>query len=190
MQKQKIVALGFVFITLIGFFLYFFTQENKLFLQFLKWNVTFSQKGFAMKSFSKSSEGEALSRETLTAQSNSDTLFITRSKVSNNKKMVEDKRFILKAQYEPVTADYPGIITNIISCPADFKPKEETVSNGFIFNLYAGQRYNYGICSKDLITYNSSYGIFDCGTKGIFEVMDFTKGSFEKATQVVKSFSC
>lgn len=114
---------------------------------------------------------------------------IVKSVAEDTKKFINDKKELLKLLFEPTTSPYPEFITNIVKCGDEFKPKEKAVKNGVIYSLYAGERFNYGVCSQDLVKYYSSYGIFDCGRKGIFEVNLFSTDN-SKIEKMIKSFKC
>lgn len=118
------------------------------------------------------------------------SVFIDRTKISDHKKYIEDRKFLLESLFEPTTSPYPEVITNIIECPGEFKPKINEAKNGVIYTLFAGERYNYGVCAHDLVKYQSLYGIFDCKGKGVFEVRIFSSDSKEKIKQTMGSFKC
>lgn len=120
---------------------------------------------------------------------NGSKLEIAKSSPENSRKFIDDRKELLRLLFEPTTSPYPEFITNIVSCGDEFKPKEEKAKNGVIYSLYAGSRFNYGVCSRDLIKYRSRYGIFDCGRKGIFEINIFSEND-TAIDKIAKSFSC
>jgi hypothetical protein len=82
------------------------------------------------------------------------------------------------------------VITNTIDCPDEFKPIKQDFGGGTVYKLFAGERYGYGICTNDLIKFDSYYGLFDCGRKGIFEVKLFGPVGGAGIENIIKSFSC
>lgn len=114
---------------------------------------------------------------------------IQKSKVEASQKLINDRIDVLNSLFEPTKSPYPEVITNIIDCSSEFKPKATDVKNGKIFTLFAGERFNYGLCSRDLIRYKSLYGIFDCKNKGVFEIRIFGNDT-SYIQKIMQSFSC
>jgi len=153
-----------------------------------KWQVGFNSAGFTLTDFSKIGEG-TLTKETLEAQDDNTILKMTKTKTNAPAKYVGDKKFLLESLFSPTDSPYPEVITNVIECPEEFKPKVKELEQGTIYTLFAGDRFTYGICAKDLVAYYSSYGIFDCEEKGIFEVQLFAKTK-EGLEPRIESFAC
>jgi len=69
----------------------------------------------------------------------------------------KDKGLFIESSYVKSLSAYPDIITNTIECPDEYKPEKyekngkdiEILSYVFLTN----DRFNYGICSSDLITH-------------------------------------
>ena len=156
----------------------------------LKWGVNVDISGFKLLSFSKDKTSFSKA-EKLEAVSDNDTtrVFIDRTEINSHRKYIEDKRFLVNSLFLPTTSPYPEVITNVIECPNEFKPKEKVIGNGVVYTLFAGERFNYGICSQDLIKYQSVYGIFDCKDKGIFEIRIFSTDD-KKIEEIIQSFKC
>jgi hypothetical protein len=144
---------------------------------------------FRLLSFSK--DKTSFSKvEKLEAGLGDTQIFIDRTKINDHKKYINDKKFLFESLFLPTTSPYPEVITNIIECPSEFKPKVRNINNGAVYSLFAGERFNYGICVKDLVMYQSEYGIFDCKGKGIFEIRVFSNSNKEKIKQILESFKC
>lgn len=124
------------------------------------------------------------------AQDGDMTMFIGRVFPQDVQKFINDKIYSLMALYEPSTSPYPEVITNIITCPDDFKPHQIQDSRGSVYKLFAGERFGYGICTNDLIKYQSLLGMFDCGGKGVFEIKLFDVKSADRIQGVMNSFAC
>lgn len=127
--------------------------------------------------------------ETLEAKSGEIFIKIAKTETEDHQKFIHDRKFSLNSLFVPTTSPYPEVITNIIECPDEFKPKSQALEKGEIFTLFAGERFNFGICVSDLVKYSAIYGIFDCGQKGIIEFWLFGKKK-EDLLAKVKTFSC
>lgn len=162
--------------------------NNSLTGHLFRWGISLDLSGFKLEHFTQD-KTRFSSVERLEATSGTTTIKIDRTKISDHNKYIEDRKFLFNSLFLPTTSPYPEVITNIIECPNEFKPKERAVGNGFVYTLFAGERFNYGVCSRDLVKYNSEYGIFDCKDKGIFEIRVFSKDR-ERIKQIVESFKC
>lgn len=178
---RKIVFLGIIVI--LGLFVLWWFQKNPAH-RLKSWQVSFDLSGFKLQSFLKEDK-----RQKLEAIRGETRVELTKIKAEDNQKFIEDKKFLLKSLFEPTTSPYPEVITNIIDCPQEFKPKSQEVKNGTIYTLFAGERLNYGICSRDLVKYNSAYGIFDCQNKGIFEIKVFDQDE-QTVKNLISTFAC
>ncbi len=127
--------------------------------------------------------------ETLEAKSDELVIKIAKTATEDHQKFIKDRKFSLNSLFIPTTSPYPEVITNIIECADEFKPKSQILEKGEIFTLFAGERFNFGICVSDLVKYSAIYGIFDCGTKGIIELWLFGEKE-EDLLPKVKTFSC
>ncbi|MFH1423449.1 MAG: hypothetical protein ABIG29_00645 [Candidatus Nealsonbacteria bacterium] len=182
-----------LFILLFGailfFVLYIFSFEKDGAARHLeKWGVGMNIEGFLIENFS-SEESGGVSKEVLDARRGSAFVKITKIKTVSPQKYIEDKNFLLNSLFLPTTSPYPGVITNIIECPEEFRPKVKAVENGTVYALFAGDRFNYGVCAQDLVAYFSAYGIFDCPKKGIFEIRIFSKEEKDVGS-IIGSFKC
>lgn len=153
-----------------------------------RWEVRMAGAGFKVLDVSETSS-KTFGAETLEAQKGGVVLKMTRTKTEASQKYIDDKKFLFKSLFLPTTSPYPEVITNIVECPEEFKPKVKETEQGTIYTLFAGDRFTYGICAQDLAVYHSAYGIFDCKEKGIFEVRLFSKTK-EGLQPLIESFTC
>jgi len=185
MKNIKKIAIGVILIVLVILTITFLASiQGKLFL----WGINLDLSGFKITSFTKTNS-RLIKEEYLEVKSNQVLIRIQKSKVETNQKLISDRIEIFNSLFEPTTSPYPEIITNIIECSPEFKPKVSETKNGKIFTLFAGERFNYGLCSQDLIRYKSLYGIFDCKNKGVFEIRTFGN-NLSQMQKIMQSFSC
>ena len=152
------------------------------------WGISLDTSNFKLLSFAR--DKTSFSKvEKLEAISGTTKVFIDKTEIEDHKKYIEDKKFLLESLFLPTTSPYPEVITNIIECPDEFKPRVRETNNGVVYTLFAGERFNYGVCSHDLVKYHSGYGIFDCKDKGIFEIRVFSDGNNE-IERIMNSFKC
>ncbi len=163
----------------------FFVFKDNLSARMLIWGVVMDTKGYSLK---QHSFGKSENQEYLELSNGKELVRIIRTIPVDQSKYIADKLFLLSAFFEPFSSPYPEAISNKVVCPDEFKPKELPIRSGKAFKLFAGERLNYGICAKDLITYRSVYAIFNCGHKGVFEISTFSKESYLQ--DIVNSFSC
>ena len=187
MTKKIFWIVILIFILLVVALLIFL--NNNLSARLLWWGISLDVSNFKLLSFSKD-ETRVSKVEKLEAISGTEKVFIDKTEIEDHKKYIEDKKFLLESLFLPTTSPYPEVITNIIECPDEFKPKVRNVDNGTVYTLYGGERFNYGVCSRDLVKYDSAYGIFDCKDKGIFEVRVFSKDDKKRIKQIIESFKC
>ena len=162
--------------------------NNSLSFRLAKWRISMNLSGFKLVSYSleKTSFSKVEKLEALLTQT---TVKIDKTTIDSHAKYIKDKKFALESLFLPTTSPYPEVITNIIECPDEFKPKVEMVNNGIVYSLLAGERFNYGICITDIVKFYSEYGIFDCKGKGIFEIRVFSAdGKITK--EIMKTFKC
>lgn len=176
-----ILVLLFVFVSIF--------QKDEVSRHIANWRVRIDLSGFKLQTFSKEKLSGNVSKEELGAKRSETVVKITRTMLEDNKKYVTDRKFLLDGLFRPTTSPYPEVITNIIECEEEFKPKMQEIENGTIYTLFAGERFNYGVCVSDLVKYNSQYGIFDCGKKGVFEIRVFLPKT-NSVEKLVDSFHC
>lgn len=162
-------------VSLLLIFYFGFTLNGRLFF----WGVTL--KGLPI--FFVNSQ-----KESVTAHNRELEIIVKRTKTNINKLIIETKTTTLMDLYKGTSTPYPEAITNISGCAQEFLPVELAVENGKAFSLFANERKSFGVCSADLIKYKAAYGIFDCGTKGVFEVGVFDLN--DKASEAITKFRC
>lgn len=182
---KRIGILSFLAIILLGFYYFNKTLPGKLFISGVKMNSS----GFKLTDSYSQKVGTNDIRWT-EAENGSVKLIIGKAKPESKEKYISDRILSLESLFEPNTSPYPEVITNTIVCGQEFKPVESDTGTGKIFKLYAGERFDYGICAGDLIKYDSIYGIFDCGQKGVFEIKLFDSPGKGTIENLIKSFNC
>ena len=158
-------------------------------LKTVVWGIKIDTGGLRVVDSYKEDNG-ANSINWIDAESDNIKLFVGKATPESHDKFINDKVYLLESLFEPVKSPYPEVLTNIIVCPQEFKPKLLESSQGKIYKLFAGARLAYGVCVKDLVKYDSYYGIFDCGKKGVFEVKVFGQVGDSNIEKVMRSFSC
>ncbi len=183
---KKLFGFGvLLFILLIGSSL---ILKSNLSFRIAIWRINLNISGFKLISYSQ--DKTSFSKvEKLEAVSGTTQIKIHRINIDDHKKYIADKQFVLESLFLATTSPYPEVITNIIECPDEFKPKVRETNNGVVYTLFANERLNFGVCSKDLIKYHSEYGIFDCNKKGVFEIFVFSTDD-KKIKEVMGSFKC
>lgn len=184
MKKIILISLSALILFAVWFLL-----KDSLKRQLLLWQVRIDLPILTQVKVTKD-RNQSSTTEELEATKDDLVVKITKTQISDHKKYIQDRKFILQYLFLPTTSPYPEVITNVLECGEEFKPRLENVLNGVVYTLFAGERLNYGICVKDLVKYKSAYGIFDCQDKGVFEVRVFDKMDQEKTVAITKSFSC
>lgn len=182
---KKRIGVICVIIIILGFFLF---QRYQLSLYLFTWGISIDLNSFQYQSLTNKSQ-ETLNQAIIEARNDSSYIRIIKTVSENSSKYIADKKYLLHSLFEPTTSPYPEVISNTIECPEEFKPKIVKTEFGEIYYLYAGERYNFGVCTKDLIAFSAAYGIFDCKDKGIFEVQIFAK-SQQEIEQIIQTFQC
>ena len=75
------------------------------------------------------------------------------------------KLFVIKSLYREIHSPYPGPLSNRIECSEEFKPVVIEASPFDYHLLYATDRFTYGACSWDLITYKTILYFQHCETE-------------------------
>ncbi len=68
---------------------------------------------------------------------------------------ISDKMFMINSLFRGVSSPYPGALSNRIECPEEFKPIKLANKPFDYYIVYASNRFTYGVCSWDLIKYQS-----------------------------------
>jgi hypothetical protein len=75
---------------------------------------------------------------------------------------ISDKMFMINSLFRGVSSPYPGALSNRIECPEEFKPVKLTNKHFDYYIVYASSRFTYGVCSWDLIKYQSIIYFLHC----------------------------
>lgn len=184
-MSKKILLIALLIISLTGFLL---INNDPLKNHLNSWKIKMDL-GEAKLVNTTTDKTRTYQTDTLEAKGGDMTIKIAKTETEDHQKFIHDRKFSLNSLFIPTTSPYPEVITNIIECDGEFKPKSQRLGKGEIFTLFAGERFNFGICTSDLVKYSAIYGIFDCGQKGIIEIWLFRKGG-ENLQPLAKTFSC
>lgn len=100
---------------------------------------------------------------------------------------------LLEAQYDSRLPPYPEFLTNQTGCAEDFLPRRRETEEGIYLLVNSDERFNYGLCSEDLVRYKAGFGIFYCEQeRKLFQVEYFTDKSkaWNSVEEFMSSFSC
>lgn len=106
---------------------------------------------------------------------------------------IQKETALLKSFFEPQLPPYPEFLTQESSCADKYKPQEKESLYGKYFTMYAGERFGYGVCVDNLITYRASLGYFYCNnTKNFIKIQYFINKDLspEKLDALNNSFKC
>jgi hypothetical protein len=187
-MKKKIIILiiGLLIILFSGLLYFLSTPAGYIY----EWRININLSGYKLIEHYKEKTPTS-SVERLQLQKEIINIFIDKTIIQSHEKFILDRKFLFSSLFLPTTSPYPGVITNIIDCAEEFHPKEEHISSGTLYRVSAGDRFNYGICSADLIKYSSIYGIFDCGKKGVIEIRIFSLPQQKQIIEkLISSFRC
>jgi len=96
------------------------------------------------------------------------------------RKAIMTRTALLDSIFIDIPSPYPGELTQKIECPPEFRPETFEYPDGLgkAYYLPAGERRNYGVCSKDLVKYHSIYVLKYCkGGRFLEEVQFFSETS-------------
>lgn len=187
-MKTRTKVLIVVVIVILRYIIYLFlntTLTGNLYRYGVKMNTT------GLKLADRYKERDSTNEvEWIAADAKDTKLFLGHINAADATKYINDKTFLLNALYEQTKSPYPEVITNTIDCPDEFKPVKINTGFGTVYSLFAGERYNFGVCTKDLVKYTALYGLFDCGNKGVFEVKLFSSNGLPAIQMIMESFRC
>lgn len=73
---------------------------------------------------------------------------------------IEERKDMIESLYKRIPSPYPGMISKVIECSDEFKPKvvylEIEEKNTPVYILYSTPRFTYGACVEDLIKYRGA----------------------------------
>lgn len=138
----------------------------------------------------------------ITAKSGNDIIKIKRlTDFDNNdkKSFIKNELLSIDSLFEERVSPYPESITNEVICSDTYKPQKEEIHStkyeATFYFIYAGERFNYGVCSEDLIVYESIYSLFDIKNKPeayqleIFTPKNNPESKKEELRDIIKSFN-
>lgn len=106
----------------------------------------------------------------------------------------QEKRAGIESLFITQPAHYPGIITREVECSLEFQPDVGTAGDLAYYIMYANERFSFGVCSPDLVTYRFVLGFGYCEQQSIFvEIkMFYSPESFskEESLNILRSFAC
>lgn len=117
-------------------------------------------------------------------------VYIEKVSVVSNEKLVSDRKLLLESLYETAASPYADRVSSKIVCGEKYVPIKTKLDKGEYYTLWAGERYNFGVCSDDLVKYRAGYGVFDCGKKGVFEIRYFGNKETGDPNKLLESFNC
>lgn len=131
-------------------------------------SVTFPEENFSGKVMSEKLEGRIFTVESEYENSRGDVRISERTyfglSKEDSRNIVKIKRALLESIFSERPSPYPGAISQQILCPKELLPKKYSFGEepSVVYLLPAGERENYGVCSEDLVEYNSIYAISEC----------------------------
>jgi len=109
------------------------------------------------------------------------------------KNYISDKMFVIDSMYREIDSPYPGTLSNKIKCEEEFKPKKISNIPFDYYLLYASDRFTYGACSWDLISYKSViYYVYCNKTKNLHQIELFIPKNIESSSyeESLTSITC
>lgn len=107
---------------------------------------------------------------------------------------LKEKKIGIESLFINRPAHYPGIITRKVNCPNEFQPVQGKIGDIEYYIMYANDRFSHGVCSPDLIKYQSVVGLKYCEQEDIFiETKLFYPPEIftpEVARELLDSFHC
>ena len=79
------------------------------------------------------------------------------------KTIVDNRIYLLSSLFIDTDSPYPDLLSNAIRCSDEFKPKKIFYEPFDYYLLYATDRFTYGACSWDLLSYQSIMYFQTCG---------------------------
>lgn len=76
--------------------------------------------------------------------------------------LAAEERSLILGLFEDHQAPYPGALAHTLRCAPEFEPTdiEPRGAAAFLLTVYANDRYAYGGCAQDLLTFRSTVGAF------------------------------
>lgn len=107
---------------------------------------------------------------------------------------IKNKKVGIESLFLPSPVHYPGVITQTVRCPDEFKPIFGVRGSLDYYILYASARFSYGVCSPGEVKYKSVVGFLYCPERDIFtEIKLFSSPEFfteKDALDLLQSTRC
>jgi len=203
-EKKKIFAIAVLIVVFLLALLTISKSDTKKASQTKNTTVeTLNNKGFTLAGLNSFVVKETFNpyfsdfpTESFSAERNNEILKVTiLSEIVKDRAeaYTKDQFLLLNSLFDSKTPPYPEFITNKTGCSKEFLPiiKNEDTKKYYI--LYADKRFNYGLCSQDLVVYKAGLGIFYCESKEkLFKIEYFTdkNTSSEQIATFMNSFTC
>jgi len=124
-------------------------------------------------------------------------LHLKGSDLKKTRLFLDEKKFGVESLYNSQPSPYPDVITREIVCPQEYLPiVEEDEDENFykiIYTLFANERFSYGACSPEIITYKSVFSLIHCKNSGdLYQIEFFSplESYDEEILNGIKDFSC
>lgn len=99
---------------------------------------------------------------------------------------IKERQYIIESLYSRIPSPYPGMVSKIIECSDEFKPKIIDLKiesrNIPVYLLFSTPRFTYGACADELIKYRGVLVfVYSEGDKILYQIEIFIpKQDFEK----------
>ena len=110
---------------------------------------------------------------------------------------IQQKKAEIESVFEPSRSPYFQGLTTTIECPKEFRPiYNESINeknNVSYYILYANERFDFGICSKESTIYKEIIGFTYCkNAKDVYQLKYFVPNEEFNQTdeETIRSFSC
>lgn len=112
---------------------------------------------------------------------------------SSAEKYAREQFLVLMGLFDAKLPPYPEFLTNQTGCAEEFLPGLKEARLGDYYTVYADERFNYGICSRDLVKYKAGVGVFYCeANQKLFKIEYFINNTndFGAVEEFMNSFEC
>lgn len=189
MSFLKTVASGLIFLSVCGVTVYFVQYFKSPAYTLKRWGVQLSIPD-RTKNYVNFQRDPSTNQEQIIIEYSSMRIVLDRIFKEHPDKLLRDRQLMVESLFEPMTNPYPEVLSSVVVCDDEFKPRKLTISNGIYYVLFADERRNFGICARDLVRYNALYGIVNCKEKGVFEIRIFEDLLHHEGELLMQSFSC
>jgi hypothetical protein len=97
-------------------------------------------------------------------------------------RLMNERWALIRSLYEPQRSPYPELLTRLSSCPAEFMPRPKRHPAGRYYQLLAGERLGFGVCSRDQARYSAGVVLLGCpAARSVVEAAAFVPGADRQA---------